>query len=113
MTTLCGGSTSGVFDNVGGICDRIRRGSSRTIAKDSPSYATSLVAKVEKAGNSLVQFPERGRVVSDYDEESLRELFVGRYRLIYRVRARTVAIVAFVHSARDLASLFPPIDDGK
>jgi plasmid stabilization system protein ParE len=77
------------------------------IAKDSPSYAASLVAKVEKAGNSLVQFPERGRVVPEYDEESLRELFVGRYRLIYRVRARTVTIVAFIHGARDLTSLSP------
>lgn len=80
------------------------------IAKDSPSYAAALVAKAETAANSLFQFPERGRIVPEYGESSVRELFVGRYRLIYRIRGGTVTIVAFVHGARDLAALIPEIE---
>ncbi|MEK6375736.1 MAG: type II toxin-antitoxin system RelE/ParE family toxin [Acidobacteriota bacterium] len=80
------------------------------IAKDSPSYAAALVDKAEKAANSLFQFAERGRVVPEYGDESIRELFVGRYRLIYRVRGKRVVIAAFVHGARDLLSLLPRIE---
>jgi plasmid stabilization system protein ParE len=80
------------------------------IAKDSPSYAAALIANADRAANSLVQFPERGRVVPEYRETSVRELFVGRYRLIYRITASAVTVVAFVHGARDLAALIPDIE---
>jgi len=69
------------------------------IARDSPSYAATLIAKAEKAANSLFQFPNRGRVVPEYSDEAIRELFVDRYRLIYRVRESTVLIAAFVHGS--------------
>ncbi len=80
------------------------------IAKDSPSYAAALIAKAEGAANSLSQFPERGRIVPEYGDTTIRELFVGRYRLIYRIHAKTVTIIAFVHGARDLAALLPDIE---
>lgn len=80
------------------------------IAKDSPSYAAALVDKAEKTANSLFQFVERGRVVPEYGDQSIRELFVDNYRLIYRVRGRHVLIAAFVHGARDLLSLLPRIE---
>lgn len=34
---------------------------------------------------------------------TLRELFVYRYRLMYRVREDRVVVVAFLHGARDFA----------
>lgn len=75
------------------------------IARDSPSYAATLVTKVEKAAASLFQFPNRGRVVPEYRDDTIRELFVDRYRLIYRVRNTSVLIAAFVHGARDLSAM--------
>jgi hypothetical protein len=54
---------------------------------------------------SLDTFPERGRRVGEFDDPAVRELIVGSYRLIYRVRTTKVVILAFVHTARDLASL--------
>ena len=80
------------------------------IARDSPSYAATLIAKIEKAANSLFQFPNRGRIVPEYGEEAIRELFVDRYRLIYRVRTTSLLIAAFAHGARDLASILPTIE---
>ena len=38
----------------------------------------------------------------------LRELIVGSYRLMYRVRRERVDILAVVHGSRDLGSGLPP-----
>jgi plasmid stabilization system protein ParE len=73
------------------------------IAGDSPSYAASLAVRAERAAASLFQMPHRGRRVPEYNDPDVRELIVGNYRLIYRVRGRDVIIIAFVHTARDLA----------
>jgi len=75
------------------------------IARDSPSYAASLALQAERAAASLDLFPNRGRRVTEYRDESVRELFVGSYRLIYQVSATRISIIAFVHKARDLARL--------
>jgi len=75
------------------------------IARDSPSYAASLALHAERAAASLDLFPNRGRRVTEYRDESVRELFVSSYRLIYRVSATRISIIAFVHKARDLARL--------
>jgi toxin ParE1/3/4 len=80
------------------------------IAKDSPSYAATLITRTDYAANSLVAFPERGRVVPEYSDPAIRELFVDSYRLIYRLSHDTVTIVAFVHGARDLAALLPTLE---
>jgi toxin ParE1/3/4 len=80
------------------------------IAKDSPSYAATLVARAEKAANSLTEFAKRGRVVPEYADDTIREVFVDRYRLIYRIRHTQVLIAAFVHGARDLSALLPSLD---
>ena len=41
----------------------------------------------------------------EFNELNVRELFVWRYRLIYRVSDRTVEVLAFIHSARDLVAI--------
>lgn len=75
------------------------------IARDSPTYAAALVAGAERAADSLVAFPRRGRLVPEYRDPGVRELFVGSYRLIYQLSENSVFIIAFVHGARDLVSL--------
>jgi len=47
-------------------------------------------------------FARRGRIVPERDDERLRELIVGSYRLIYRIAADEVHVIAFVNGARDL-----------
>ena len=56
---------------------------------------------------SLAQFPERGRVVPDFDDDSIRELIVRRYRIVYRLNHddRVVEIIRFWHVARDIPRL--------
>jgi plasmid stabilization system protein ParE len=75
------------------------------IEQDSPRYAAALVREARDAARSLRQFPNRGRVVPEENNPSIRELFVFHsYRMLYQVleRQHEVHILAFVHGARDL-----------
>ena len=62
------------------------------------------LAALDAAG-TLATLWDRGRVVPDVGSESTRELFVLRYRLMYEVRDKEIGVLAFVHGARDYASL--------
>lgn len=72
------------------------------IAKDSPHYAAAFVREARDATRSLAYLAERGRVVPEFDNPSIRELFVRNYRIIYQVTEQTVYIIGFIHGARDL-----------
>jgi toxin ParE1/3/4 len=54
--------------------------------------------------DSLETLAERGRRVPELDDPSIREIFVYRYRLLYRVLDDQVVIEAFLHGARDFAT---------
>jgi len=76
----------------------------RHIEVDSPAAAFKLVTDTFAIAESLSELPDRGRIVPELSRSKYREVFVGRYRLIYRVGADHVAIIAFVHGARDFRS---------
>jgi plasmid stabilization system protein ParE len=76
------------------------------IARDSRRYAAAFVREVRDAARSLTCLAERGRRVPEFGMPAVRELFVRKYRLIYRLTEDTVHIVAFIHGARDLAALW-------
>ena len=46
------------------------------IAKDSPRYAAAFVQEARDAARSLAHFAERGRVVPELQNPTVRELFV-------------------------------------
>jgi plasmid stabilization system protein ParE len=71
------------------------------IESDSPAAASKLVRNAFEAAASLTTLADRGRLVPELDDSVHREIFVGRYRLIYRVDSEHVSIVAFVHGARN------------
>jgi len=76
------------------------------IAKESPHYAAAFVRETRDAARSLAYLAERGRVVPEFDDTSIRELFVRSYRLIYHVTEQVVYIIGFVHGARNLLALW-------
>ena len=71
------------------------------IAAESPEGARRVLHAALDLAASLETLSERGRVVPEYDDASIRETFVYSYRLMYRIEGDTVAIVAFLHGARD------------
>jgi plasmid stabilization system protein ParE len=74
------------------------------IAQDSRQAAVHVLEAALEAAASLSTLPERGRVVPDTNDPVIREIFVFRYRLMYRVEDERVVVVAFVHGARDFAT---------
>ena len=74
------------------------------IARDSQQAAVSVLGAVLDAAASLATLSERGRVVPETNDPAVRETFVFRYRLMYRVDDERVVVVAFVHGARDFAT---------
>ena len=66
----------------------------------------SFVREVREAASSLSHLPLRGRVVPELDDPSIREIFVKKYRLIYRVAKEATYVLGLIHGARDLAALF-------
>jgi toxin ParE1/3/4 len=73
------------------------------IYRDSPSYAASFVSRALKAARSLSSFPLRGRVVREFEDTNIREIFVFSYRLIYRVEKNRVSILSMIHGSRNFA----------
>ena len=71
------------------------------IAEDSPEAAEKVLEVVLGVAESLSIFSERGRVVPELHDRSIREVFVYRYRMIYEVLPSEVRILAFIHGARD------------
>jgi toxin ParE1/3/4 len=71
------------------------------IARDSRYYAAAFVREVREAARSLRQFPERGSIVSELADPTIRELYVRQYRLVYQITTKEVFVLAFIHGARD------------
>ena len=71
------------------------------IAQESPLAAARLLERLLEAGDSLAELSERGRVVRELGDPSVRELQVEPYRLVYAVRASSVIILGILHGRRD------------
>jgi toxin ParE1/3/4 len=74
------------------------------IQADSPEAARSLASAIVQASRSLSTLWERGRIVPELGQEDVRELLLGRYRLVYEVFPDKVAVVRVLHASRDFLS---------
>lgn len=75
------------------------------IARDSASYAATVVQKILDTTRNLSKFPLTGRIVPEFGDESIREKFAYSYRIIYRIENETVTIAAVIHGKRQLETL--------
>ena len=80
------------------------------IERDSPDRAELFVTRLFEAVDRLRGFPESGRVVPELNDPARREVYVGPYRVMYKVERDDLWIVTIVHGARDWPN--PPREDG-
>jgi len=73
------------------------------VAQDSQRAALQILDRALEAADSLATLSERGRVVPELGDPAIREVFVHRYRLLYRIERERIVVVAFLHGARDFA----------
>lgn len=73
------------------------------IAKDSKRYAELQVTDFFDSAKNLEEFPKSGRVVPEVNDENTRELLVGFYRIIYRIKTpKKIDILTVYHTMRIL-----------
>lgn len=72
------------------------------ISQDSKTYADRFVEKLISRVDQLEYLPNSGRVVPEFNNELLRELIEGNYRIIYKLNSDSIGIVRIHHSARQL-----------
>lgn len=67
---------------------------------DNPSAAMRFRQKTEKTLSRLGEFPESGRLLPEFPDLPFREVIVRPYRFFYRIKDKTVWIVAVWHGAQ-------------
>ena len=70
------------------------------IAANSLHHANLFAMDVLAAVERLVTFPASGRVVPELNEPSVREIILGAYRIVYRIKEGIVEIMTVYHGAR-------------
>lgn len=70
------------------------------IHRDKSSAAVRLRKRAEVVLRRLAKFPESGRAIPEFPELPFREVLVPPFRFFYRVKGKTVWIVAVWHSAQ-------------
>lgn len=71
------------------------------VARDSPTNAQSLIDRIVRAAQPLVDFTNFGRRVPEWHgEPPLREVLTTRHRIIYLVESDRIAIVAVIDGRR-------------
>ena len=72
------------------------------ISQDSPSRATTWLQALFDRGEALRDFPSRGRIVPEFNQENLRELLIENYRLVYRVKSASIEILTIFEGHRQI-----------
>ena len=75
------------------------------IADDSRENAKRLIKRI-RAAVKAIHFPESGSRVLQFDKVELREIYVGNYRVIYRVVKNEIWVYRVIHGARRLPDSF-------
>ncbi len=70
------------------------------IRRDNPKAAIQFRRRAEKILRKLEKFPESGRLIPEFPDFPYREVIVSPYRFFYRVKNKTVWILAVWHGAQ-------------
>jgi len=70
------------------------------IHRENPSAAVTFRQKTEKKLSRLKEFPDSGRLLPEFPDLPFREVIVKPYRFFYRVKDKTVWIIAVWHGAQ-------------
>jgi toxin ParE1/3/4 len=63
------------------------------IAQDNPQTAKNWVAKLRQRAKRAAETPLVGRIVPEFNQKDIREVFLGNYRVVYRVSDDGVLIL--------------------
>ncbi|MBZ4417802.1 type II toxin-antitoxin system RelE/ParE family toxin [Myxococcus sp. RHSTA-1-4] len=70
------------------------------IARDDPRAAGLWVGTLVQAAESVAALPRSGRVVAELGRDDIREVLRRSYRIVYRVRSRTLEVLTVFEGHR-------------
>jgi len=71
------------------------------ISKDSVKYAVIQIQRIRERARLLKTQPFLGRIVPETNNESIRKLILGNYRIIYKIISKErIDILTVHHSAK-------------
>jgi len=71
------------------------------IAQNSVRYASITINRIYDRAQILSRQPLSGRIVPEFDDQKIRELIIGNYRLVYLIiNEESVEILRIYNSAR-------------
>ena len=71
------------------------------IAEEAPNTARALLEQPLATAASLETMSERGRMVPERGDPTIRELLVEPYRLVYSVGTVDVVVLGLIHQRQD------------
>lgn len=75
------------------------------IAMDDPAAARAWVEKLKLAAVGESKMPRAGRVVPEVARDDVREVFLRRYRIVYRVVADGIVVLTVFEGHRRFGAL--------
>lgn len=72
------------------------------IAQNSPLYAKRVAEALVAKTVGLDELPRIGHVVPELNEETVRELSLYSYRIVYEIEPTHIDVLAVIHQRRDL-----------
>lgn len=74
------------------------------IKEDSPLYAKRVSKAITQKTLVLNDFPKLGRVVPEFNVETIREIPIYSYRIIYEIKPTHIDILSVIHKRQELLS---------
>ncbi|MHB1348324.1 MAG: type II toxin-antitoxin system RelE/ParE family toxin [Desulfobulbaceae bacterium] len=74
------------------------------IAEESPANALKILNKIKEKASSLKQFPERGRIVPELQDQGInlyREIIISPWRIVYRISGNEVYVLTVFDSRQN------------
>jgi toxin ParE1/3/4 len=72
------------------------------LCQTSPPYAQRTIDRLTRRSQQIATFPNSGRVVPEFDNDRIREIIEGKYRIIYTIQANQIEVLAVLHGAQSL-----------
>jgi len=63
------------------------------ISRDNPIVAMEFVEKLISVAETIIDYPEKGRIVPELSLENIRELIHKNYRIVYLAKKNSVDIL--------------------
>ena len=72
------------------------------IAQDSPLYAKRVAEALVSKTIELDKLPRLGHKVPELNDDTVRELSLYSYRILYEIKTTDIEVLAIIHKRRDL-----------